>query len=82
MNRATGIIVQWNVEKGFGFAKRPFGADIYVHHTALPDDRGHLRVGEKITFGIETGGDGRRQAVDVQIVGRAAASTLGERGHA
>ena len=75
MNRATGIIVHWNVEKGFGFAKRPFGADIYVHHS-------HLRVGEKITFGIETGGDGRLQAVDVQIVGRAAASTLGERGHA
>ena len=61
--------MHWNVEKGLGFAKRPFGADIYVHHTALPDDRRHLRVGEKITFGIETGGDGRRKAVDVQIVG-------------
>ena len=69
MNRATGIIVHWNVDKGFGFAKRPFGADIYVHHTALPDDRRDLRVGQKITFEIEIGGDGRRQAVDVQIVG-------------
>jgi cold shock CspA family protein len=35
MNRATGIIVHWNVEKSFGFAKRPFGADIYVHQRCL-----------------------------------------------
>jgi cold shock protein len=70
---ATGTLKMWNAERGFGFIKDDSGGpDIFLHVSAVqsagvdPDD---LRLGELLTFDVETGRDGRTKASNVRRSG-------------
>lgn len=48
---ATGIVKNWNEDRGFGFAKRDDGAgDVFIHASALTGSRKSLQEGDEIEF--------------------------------
>ena len=64
--RLTGILRNWNEERGFGFiAPTRGGADLFVHVSAFPRDGSRPVVGESVSFELGRGPDGRPQAVNV-----------------
>jgi cold shock protein len=70
---ATGSLKMWNAVRGFGFIKDDSGGpDIFLHVTAVqsagvdPDD---LRIGELLTFDVESTRDGKTKASNVRRSG-------------
>jgi CspA family cold shock protein len=66
---ANGTVKWFNATKGFGFIEPEGGArDVFVHVTAL--ERAGIRGlddGQKVTFDIEAGRDGRESATNLQL---------------
>jgi cold shock CspA family protein len=64
--RYSGTLRSWNDERGFGFIAQAGGrADIFLHISELPRDGSRPTVGEKLTYALGRGKDGRPQAVNV-----------------
>lgn len=67
---ATGTVKWFNETKGFGFIQPDQGgSDIFVHISAV--ERAGLRGlndNQKVSFDIEDGRDGRKSAVNLQIL--------------
>jgi cold shock CspA family protein len=68
----TGKITKWNEERGFGFI-RATGAplsesDIFVHITALPDQRAPDRLDVAVSFEMAADAQGRPRAVAVNYL--------------
>ncbi len=66
---ATGTVKWFNETKGFGFIQ-PDGSnkDVFVHISAV--ERAGLRSlpdGQKVTFDIEAGRDGRESATNLSL---------------
>ncbi|WP_257999536.1 cold shock domain-containing protein [Xanthomonas arboricola] len=76
-------MTRWNTDRGFGFITpaQP-GDDLFVHISAFPRGFETPRIGEVISFEIEPGKDGRRQAVRVMRAGQHAAGRGARRQHA
>ena len=70
---ATGTLKKWNAERGYGFiADDSGGPDIFLHVSALQSagiDPDNLRLGEPLTFDVESGRDGRTKASNVRRSG-------------
>ncbi len=68
---ATGTVKWFNATKGFGFiAPDGGGKDVFVHVSAV--QRAGLRTlneGQKVSFDLATGRDGRASAEDLVIKG-------------
>lgn len=65
--RLSGTIRTWHDDRGFGFiAPTHGGAELFVHISALPRDGSRPTVGEKLSYELGRGKDGRPQAVKVQ----------------
>ncbi|CAD7383981.1 cold shock domain-containing protein [Xanthomonas arboricola pv. juglandis] len=81
--RAHGTLTRWNTDRGFGFITpaQP-GDDLFVHISAFPRGFETPRIGELISFEIEPGKDGRRQALRVMRAGQHAAGRGARRQHA
>lgn len=58
----TGVLVDWNDERGFGFIERD-GKKLFVHVSAFDLAHGRPRCGDFIGFETGPGKDGRPQAV-------------------
>ncbi|MHA1554784.1 MAG: cold-shock protein [Alphaproteobacteria bacterium] len=67
----TGTVKFFNANKGFGFIEPEDGSkDAFVHITAL--ERAGitgLAEGQKVTYELESGRDGKTSATNIQIVG-------------
>ena len=80
----TGTLRSWNDDRGFGFiAPTHGGAEIFVHVSAFPRDQTKPTVGEKLTYELDRGRDGRLQAVKVvrQAVGSGAPRSVANGKH-
>ena len=66
---ANGTVKWFNPTKGFGFiAPEDGGKDVFLHISAV--ERANLRTiedGERVTFEIESGRDGRQSARDLAL---------------
>jgi CspA family cold shock protein len=66
---ATGTVKWFNATKGFGFIEPEGGRkDVFVHISAV--ERAGLRGlndGQKVTFDIESGRDGRESATNLAL---------------
>jgi CspA family cold shock protein len=65
---ATGIVKWFNAQKGYGFIQPDEGGnDVFVHISAV--ERAGLtglREGQRITYVIEKGRNGKRAAVNLK----------------
>ena len=62
----TGTLRSWNEERGFGFiAPTNGGAEIFVHVSAFARDGTKPSVGEKLSYELDRGRDGKPQAAKV-----------------
>jgi len=66
---ANGTVKWFNAEKGYGFIEPADGGkDVFVHISAV--ERAGLRSlndGQKVTFDLETGRDGRASAGNIVL---------------
>lgn len=66
---ANGTVKWFNPTKGYGFIAPEGGSkDVFVHVTAL-ERAGirHLEDGQKVTFDVEAGRDGRESATNLAL---------------
>ncbi len=66
---ANGTVKWYNANKGFGFIEREGGdRDVFVHVSALERAGiGELKDGQKLTFEVEAGRDGRDSATNLAL---------------
>ncbi len=66
---ANGTVKWFNPTKGFGFIQPESGSkDIFVHVSAVERAGLHgLEDGQKISFDVEAGRDGRESATNLKI---------------
>ena len=66
---ANGTVKWFNPSKGFGFIEPEGGKrDVFVHISALERaGLSALKDGQKVTFEIEAGRDGRESATNLEL---------------
>ena len=67
---ARGTVKWFNTDKGYGFIEpEAGGGDVFVHITAVQRaGLDTLRDGQKVSFELETGRNGKTSAVDLQAI--------------
>ncbi len=63
----TGKVKFFDKDKGFGFAARDDGGDVFVPKSALPAGLDELKAGTRIEFGVAAGKRGE-QALSVRVL--------------
>ncbi len=69
MARSTGILTLWDDDRGYGFVTSDGGERLFVHIKSIGRIATRPRVGDKVSFEIGKGRDGRAAAIAVQIAG-------------
>ena len=67
---STGTVKWFNVAKGYGFIQPEDGSkDVFVHISAVERAGiGNLREGQKLSFDLERGQQGKTSAVNLKAV--------------
>ena len=66
---AEGTVKWFNADKGYGFISREDGDDLFVHFSEIQmDGFKTLDEGQKVTFDVTTGQNGKSQASNVKKV--------------
>ncbi|MDP3711559.1 MAG: cold shock domain-containing protein [Mycobacteriales bacterium] len=63
----TGKVKFYDKDKGFGFAARDDGGDVFVPKASLPEGVEELKAGMRLEFGVAAGKRGE-QALSVRIL--------------
>jgi CspA family cold shock protein len=65
---STGTVKWFNATKGFGFIQPTDGSkDVFVHASAVErSSLGSLKEGDKISYDLERGQQGKTSAVNLQ----------------
>ncbi len=65
----TGTVKWFNAQKGFGFIEPDDGGkDAFVHISAVEQSgMDTLREGQKVSFDLEAGRDGKQSAVNLKV---------------
>jgi CspA family cold shock protein len=65
----TGTVKWFNAQKGYGFIQPEDGSkDVFVHISAVERaGLGSLHEGQKISYQLERGQQGRTSAVDLRV---------------
>ena len=69
MARQNGELVQWNDERGFGFIAGEDGQRSFVHVSDIGRIATRPRAGDRVSFTLGRGSDGRLAAKEVRIAG-------------
>ncbi|UCF76877.1 MAG: cold-shock protein [Betaproteobacteria bacterium] len=65
---ANGTVKWFDATRGFGFVQPDGGSNVFVHRSALERaGLGSLDYGEKVTFDLEIGRDGRQSATNIAL---------------
>lgn len=68
--RFDGTLKEWSEDRGVGLiTPKHGGTPIFVHVSAFPRDTRRLKLGESVSFEIESGADGTKRAVNVRRAG-------------
>ena len=67
---ATGTVKWFNAQKGYGFIQPEDGTkDVFVHITAVERSGiGNLHEGQRVSFELERGNQGKTSAVALKAV--------------
>jgi len=67
--REMGVITFWDEKRGYGFIRRDFKRDIFVHYSQIKDVSGFvkLQIGQEVEFTIADGKKGK-EAHDVTVL--------------
>ena len=69
MARENGILEDWHDARGFGFIRRPGAAGkIYVHMKSIGKSNERPQPGDKLTYEVGAGANGRPAALKVRII--------------
>ena len=64
--RIDGTLTKWNDDRGFGFiTPTQGGPEVFAHISAFPRDGQRPRLGERLSFEIGIGKDGKQQAKSI-----------------
>jgi cold shock CspA family protein len=64
--RIEGTLTKWNDNRGFGLiTPAQDGPEVFAHISAFPRDGQRPRLGERVTFEIGSGRDGKQQARNI-----------------
>lgn len=78
-----GLLTKWNDDRGFGFITPTVGGqEIFIHISAFPKDGRRPKLGELLSFEIETGANGKKRAKAVTRPVRAGTVRLAQREYA
>ncbi len=66
---ASGTVKWFNAQKGYGFIQPDDGSkDVFVHISAVEQAGiGHLQEGQKLSFELERGQQGKTSAVALRL---------------
>ena len=74
--RFDGVIRSWDDERGFGFIEpRLGGQEIFVHIKAFPRGATRPTIGQRVSFEVELGSQGKKRARKVEVIRPARART-------
>lgn len=69
MAREKGILEDWNDARGFGFIRRPTGAEkLYVHIKSIGKSVERPKAGDILSYEVGQGANGRPAALNVSII--------------
>lgn len=67
--RFEGLIRSWDDERGFGFIEPTLGGqDIFVHIKAFPRGAARPAIGQRVSFEVELGPQGKKRARKAEAV--------------
>jgi len=70
--RIDGKLTKWNDNRGFGFISSDHGGvEIFAHISAFPNDGQRPKLGEPVSFEIETDNSGKKRATNISYSARA-----------
>lgn len=80
--RIEGTLAKWKDDRGFGFiAPIAGGPEVFVHISTFPKDGIRPQIGERLSFEIETGNDGKKQAKHLVCLDRTTLRRPTQRAH-
>lgn len=67
--RLNGVLIKWNVDKGYGFVQlASSNQQMFAHITEFENRRRTPKVGDEVSFNLQKQSDGKFRAIDVAYV--------------